>query len=91
MAARRRLLRWGSWFALVNAGLLALVGLRYLWYYAVAGPSVAWIYALLAFVGQMAVFAFIPFLLLVPVVLLIPWPRVVVPLGVFLGSTVLSF
>ncbi len=29
MAARRRLLRWGSWFALVNAGVLALVGLRY--------------------------------------------------------------
>jgi uncharacterized protein len=91
VAARRRLLRWGSWFALVNAALLALIGLRYLWYYAVAGPPAAWIYALPAFVGQMAVFAFVPFLLLVPVVLLIPWPRVVVPLGVLLASTVLSF
>ena len=62
MAARRRLLRWGSWFALVNAGVLALVGLRYLWYYAAVGPSVAWVYALGAFVGQMAIFAFIPLL-----------------------------
>ena len=91
MGARRRLLRWGSWFALVNAGVLALVGLRYLWYYAAVGPSVAWIYALAAFVGQMAVFAFVPFLLLLPVILLLPWPRLIVPLGVGLGSIVLSF
>jgi membrane-anchored protein YejM (alkaline phosphatase superfamily) len=91
VAARRRLLRWGGWFALVNAGVLALVGLRYLWYYAAVGPSVAWIYALAAFVGQMAVFAFLPLLLLLPVILLIPWPRIIVPLGVCLGSTVLSF
>jgi len=88
VGARRRLLRWGSWFALVNAGVLALVGLRYLWYYAAVGPSVAWIYALAAFVGQMAVFAFVPFLLLLPVILLVPWPRIIVPLGVCLGSTV---
>jgi membrane-anchored protein YejM (alkaline phosphatase superfamily) len=91
VAARRRLLRWGGWFALVNAGVLALVGLRYLWYYSAVGPSVAWIYALAAFVGQMAVFAFVPLLLLVPVILLLPSPRLIVPLGVGLGSTVLSF
>jgi membrane-anchored protein YejM (alkaline phosphatase superfamily) len=91
VAARWRLLRWGGWFALVNAGVLALVGLRYLWYYAAVGPSVAWIYALAAFVGQMAVFAFVPLLLLLPVLLLLPWPRIIVPLGVCLGSTVLSF
>src|SRR5882672_2804568 len=90
MTTRRRLLRWASWFALVNAALLALVGLRYLWYYAALGPSVAWIYALLAFVGQMSAFAFVPFLLLVPVIALIPWPRVVVPLGVVTGGVVLS-
>ena len=90
MTARRRLLRWASWFALVNAVLLALVGLRYLWYYAALGPSVAWIYALLAFVGQMSAFAFVPFLLLVPVIALIPWPRMVVPLGVVTGGVVLS-
>src|SRR4030095_10234493 len=91
VAPRRRLLRWASGFAFVNAGVLALVGLRYLWYYAAAGLSAAWIYALAAFVGQMAVFAFVPFLLLLPVILLLPWPRIIVPLGVCLGSTVLSF
>ena len=91
MEARRRLLRWGGWFALVNAGLLALVGLRYLWYYATLGPSVAWVYAALAFVGQMSALACIPFLLLVPLMVLSPRPRLIVPLGVFLGSAVLSF
>ena len=91
MGARRRLLRWGSWFALVNAGLLALVGLRYLWYYVTLGSSVAWVYATLAFVGQMSVLAYIPFLLLIPLIVLIPWPRLIVPLGALLGSAVLSF
>ena len=90
MGGRRRLLRWGSWFAVVNAALLALVGLRYLWYYATLGPSLAWIYAALAFVGQMAALAYLLFLLLVPVIVLIPWPRLVVPLGVLLGGVALS-
>ena len=66
VTTRRRLLRWMGWFALVNVALLALVGLRYLWYYATLGPSVAWIYALLAFVGQMSAFAYVPLLCLVP-------------------------
>ena len=88
---RRRLLRWGSWFAAANAGLLALVGLRYLWYYASLGPSVGWLYAVPAFVGQMSVLAYVPFLALVPVILLLPWPRLVVPIAVGLGTSVLSF
>src|SRR5438093_4429569 len=79
-----------GWFALVNVALLALVGLRYLWYYATLGPSVAWIYALLAFVGQMSAFAFVPMLCLVPVILLLPRPRLVQALGVMVGSAVLS-
>jgi membrane-anchored protein YejM (alkaline phosphatase superfamily) len=43
MTTRRRLLHWTAWFALVNVVLFALVGLRYLWYYAALGPSLAWI------------------------------------------------
>jgi membrane-anchored protein YejM (alkaline phosphatase superfamily) len=41
MSARRRLCRWGSWFAVANAGLLAVVGLRYLWDYSPLEPLVA--------------------------------------------------
>ena len=86
MSARRRLLRWGSWFAVVNAALMAGVGLRYFWYYVALGPSVAWVYAALAYVGQLSALAYIPFLLLVPVILLIPRPRVILPVGVALAS-----
>jgi len=92
MSSRRRLLRWAGWFALVHAGLLGLVGLRYLWYYVHFTPSVAWFYALIAYVGQMAVFAYLPFLLLVmPLALIVPWTRLVVPLGVVLASAVFSY
>ena len=59
MSPRRRLLRWGSWFAVVNAALLAVVGLRYLWYYSALTPSVAWVYALVAFVGHLTALAYI--------------------------------
>ena len=92
MSARRRLLRWANRFALVNAALLALVGLRYLWYYFALTPSPAWLYAIVAFMGHVAMLAYIPFVLvLVPVTMLIPRPPVVLSFGVFLASAVLSF
>ena len=53
VSARGRLLCWGSWFAVVNAALLGIVGLRYLWYYSALTPLVAWVYAVLAYVGQL--------------------------------------
>jgi membrane-anchored protein YejM (alkaline phosphatase superfamily) len=91
MSPRQRLLRWANWFALVNVAILAVVGLRYLWHYAALSPSVSWGYAVLAYLGQLSVFAFVPLLFLLPVMLLIPKPKVVLPLGVFLASGVLSF
>jgi uncharacterized protein len=81
------LLRWASWFAVSNAGLLALIGLRYLWLYVRLSPSVAWGYAGLAYVGHVSALAYLPCLLvLVPLILLCPRPRLVVPLGVALGG-----
>ena len=50
-----------------------------------------WAYAGLAFVGHLSALAYIPLLPLVPVMLLIPWPRLVLPLAVFLASVLLSF
>ena len=87
MTPRRRLLRWINWFALVNAALLALVGLRYLWYYSPLEPVVGWSYAVIAFLGHMGALAYIPLLLLVPVMLLIPRPKFILPLAVFLAGT----
>ena len=57
MSPRRRLLRWVGWFAVVNAALLALVGLRYLWHYATLGRAVSWSYALVAYVGHLSALA----------------------------------
>jgi uncharacterized protein len=90
VSARRRLLRWGSWFAIANAALLGIVGLRYLWYYSALTPSFAWVYAVLAYVGQLSALAYIPFLLLMPVMLLLPRPGLILPLGVLLASVVVS-
>ena len=92
MSARRRLLRWANWFGVANAALLLLVGLRYLWPYAALGPSVAWIYAALAYVSHLSVLAYTPFLLLlIPVIVLVPRSRVVVPLGVLMATVILTF
>ena len=92
MSPRRRLLRWVGWFAVVNAALLALVGLRYLWHYAALGRAVSWSYAIVAYVGHLSALAGIPLLLLLaPVVALLPRPRLVLPLGVVLGSAGVAF
>src|SRR6266568_3885250 len=92
MRARRRLLYWASRFAVVNTALLAVVGLRYLWYYFALTPSPARLYPALAYVGHVAMLAYIPcILVLVPLAMLIPRPPVILPLGVFLASAVLSF
>jgi membrane-anchored protein YejM (alkaline phosphatase superfamily) len=70
-----------------NAALLALIGLRYLWLYARLSPSVAWGYAPVAYVGHVTALAYLPCLVvLMPVILLCPRPRVVVPVGVALGA-----
>ena len=91
MTPRRRLLRWGSWFALANTVLLAVVGIRYLWYFSALGPSIAWLYALVAYIGHLALLAYLPFLLLLaPTIILIPRSALILPFGVILASTVLS-
>ncbi len=91
MSARRRLLRWLGWFAVVHAALLAVVGLRYLWYYAALAPGGAWVYAVLAYVGHLTVLALPLLVFVIPVIALIPRPPVVLPLGVLLASAGLSF
>jgi hypothetical protein len=84
---RRRLLRWGSWFAVANAALVALIGVRYLWQYTAPSAPVAWAYVLVATVGHWAALAYLPFLVVVaPAALLAPRPRLILPLAVGLAS-----
>ena len=87
MSPRRRLLHWLGWFGAVNAALLMLIGLRYLWQYAALGRDVSWSYALVAYAGHLSALSCVPlFGLLAPVALLAPRPRLVITLGVVLGS-----
>jgi len=88
---RRRLLRWGSWFAAVNAGCLAVIGLRYLVHYRAPGLSLAWAYALVAYLGHVSVLAYVPFLLLLlPLTLVWPSRRLVLAVAVTAASAGLA-
>ncbi len=69
---------------------MTVVGLPYLWYYFALGPSFAWVYAVLAYVGHLSALAYLAFLLLVPVIALIPRPRLVLPLGAFAAGAGVS-
>jgi uncharacterized protein len=92
MSGRRRLLRWASWFGVVNGGLLGIIGLRYLWEYSPISPAVAWPYAIVAYVGHLTALAYVPLMLvLLPVIVVIPRPRVTLSLGVLVASVVVAF
>jgi hypothetical protein len=73
MGARRPLLRWLGWFAVANAGLFALVSLRFLASYPFTGDALGAVYGVLAWLGHFALLAALPAgLLLVPLAALLP-------------------
>jgi hypothetical protein len=70
---------------------MAVVGGPFLWYYFALGPSFAWVYAILAYAGHLAALAYMVFLVLVvPVIALLPRPRLVLPLGVLVAGAGVS-
>lgn len=88
---RRQLLRWTGWFAAANTLVFALVAQRYLWHYPFPDDWPGLLYAALAFVGQFALLASLPLLLiLTPVIAILPSSRLVRTIGVLLASTGLS-
>jgi uncharacterized protein len=89
-SARRRLLRWAHRFAATNVALLMIIGVGYLWRYSPVGVA-GWTYAAAAYLGHLAVLAYVPLVLvLIPVAMLIPRPRIVMSLGVLLTAAGLS-
>lgn len=90
MSPRRHLLRWAHRFAAVNVALGLLVGIGYLWHYRPVGV-VGWVYAAAAYLGHLAVLAYLPLVaILIPLALVIPRPRLVLPVGVVLASAGVS-
>lgn len=77
---RRQLLRWLGWFAMANALILGLIGLRYLDGGSTAATPLAWVYLVTIYVSHHAWLALVPlFLLVSPFILLRPslrWSKI---------------
>ena len=89
---RLELVIWGGGYFLLIALLLALVGLRYLGDYPWPADAIAQVYTVLAYASHFAWLGVAPWLLVaLPVTLLVPSRRVVIPLCVVLGAATLAF
>jgi len=74
VTSRRQLFRWLGWFAMANAVVLGLIGLRYFSGFLPQGSSLAWIYLVTVYFAHHVMVTVIPlFVLLTPLILL--WPR----------------
>jgi membrane-anchored protein YejM (alkaline phosphatase superfamily) len=88
---RRQIFRWMGWFALANAVVLAIVGLRYFQGFAPGGTVLSWVYLLLVYPAHHVLLAVLPlFLLLTPFVLLRPSARIATVLAVVLFSLMIA-
>ncbi len=78
---RRQLFRWLGWFALANAVVFGLIGLRYLGGGVSGQTPLAWLYLVTIYISHYSWLTLFPLLLLVaPVIVLIPrfgWVRTV--------------
>ena len=76
---RRQLFRWLGWFAMANAIVFGLIGLRYLSGGPDGSSTLAWVYLVTIYISHYSWLALLPLLLLVsPVILLKPslrWSR----------------
>lgn len=88
---RRALWRWLGWFVAANAGLYALVSLRYLGELHGPGSAAGLVYAPLALIGHSAFLAVLPpVLLLGPLIAIAPLRRTVTAGAVLLAAAGLA-
>jgi membrane-anchored protein YejM (alkaline phosphatase superfamily) len=87
---RTVLFRWVGWFALVNALVLTLLGLRYLANFSSGGTVLSWVYLVLVFPSHFLMLAFLPVLALVPVILAWPSRRWATALAVMCFATLIA-
>ncbi len=88
---RSQLWRWLGWFAMANAVVLGVIGLRYMGSGPVAGTALAWVYLVSIYVSNYSWLALLPLLvLLTPVILVRPSFGLVKALAVFLMAAMIS-
>ena len=90
--SRRSLLKWGGWFTLINAILMGVIATRYAVTFPAPEDEFAVAYLILTYLGHYAFLAFVPFILIVvPVTIIFPKPKIVIPLSITLISLSLAF
>jgi membrane-anchored protein YejM (alkaline phosphatase superfamily) len=88
---RIQLLRWSAGYFVLGTLLLVVVALRYLTAYSIPHEILAIIYTFSAFTSHFASITLIVWVLLVlPVTLLLPYKKIIVPLCVLIISTIIS-
>ncbi|MDZ4731274.1 MAG: DUF3413 domain-containing protein [Xanthomonadales bacterium] len=88
---RKQIFRWMGWFALANALVLAVVGLRYFQGFSPGGTGLSWLYLLLVFPAHHVLLAVLPlFLLLTPIVLLRSSRRLITFIAVVLFALMIA-
>ena len=88
---RKVLVRWsGCFFTLVSL-IFIILGLRYLFLYSLPKGSLGFLYTFAAFISQFALLGYIPWLIiLLPLSVLIPVRKLILPLSVVIASFALS-
>lgn len=91
MQTRRQLFRWLGWFAMANAIVLGLIGLRYLGGIPSGASPLAWVYLVTIYISHHSWLALLPLLLLLsPVILLRPSLHWVKTLAVLLMAMMIA-
>lgn len=88
---RMQILRWSAGYFILAAILLIVVGLRYLTVYSIPHEILAIVYTFAAFTSHFASIALIAWVLLIlPLTLLFPYKKFIVPLCVLLVSVIIT-
>jgi len=91
LQSRKQLFRWLGWFAMANAVILGLIGLRYLGGGLGGHTALAWVYLVTIYVSHHSWLALLPLLLLLtPVILIRPSYKLVKTLAVLLMAVMIA-
>lgn len=95
----KQLLRFQGWFCLINVFLLWMIGFRYLltlsdwfqtWLTSFAKIQVA-VFLISAYIGHFALIAFIPCILLIPLIVIFPYKKFIFPLAIVANTIIVTF
>ena len=88
---RKVLVRWSGCFFTFVSLIFIILGLRYLFLYSLPKGPLGFFYTCAAFISQFALLGYIPWLIiLLPLSVLIPVRKLILPLSVIIASCALS-